>query len=368
MSHSRKARIGILALLAGLTFGTLATAQEACSTYTVQAGDTLGAISMAAYGRLDHQTLFNANAEILRENPSAVAPGTQLRIPCEDGRLTAAEVIAPIAKVAAVAPAASVTPADSGGAYRPKIRILTGGDWYPFVDEGLSGGGAMVRVATAALTRAGNDHPFTIGWIDDWESHLNIFLPDGSFDLSVAWYVPDCTKLDTASDLTRYTCLNFSFSDPLYDSVFGFFAQKDSPFAEAKTFADLQGARICRPESYSFHDLEAQGLMEPAITLSVPEWAEDCFEGLVDGTYDIATIESQLSNITIADMGLTDQIVENPRLTSIQSAAVMAFTANPKAAEYLGYVNRGLADLRATGEWNSIVSSSLKEAYDKTAE
>jgi ABC-type amino acid transport substrate-binding protein len=57
------------------------------------------------------------------------------------------------------------------------------------------------------------------------------------------------------------------FFDPLYDSVFGFFAQKDNPYAGAKTFDDLKGARICRPESYSLHDLEAVGLMEPVVTL-----------------------------------------------------------------------------------------------------
>ncbi len=108
--------------------------------------------------------------------------------------------------------------------------------------------------------------------------------------------------------------------------------------------------------------------MEPAITLSVPEWAEDCFQGLVDGTYDVATIESQLSNITIEDMGLADQIVENPRLSSIQSAAVMAWKDNPKARAYLDIINRGLAEMRQSGEWNSIVSGSLKEAFDQSAE
>lgn len=344
-----------------LGFAPQARAQEACSTYVVQDGDTLGAISMAAYGLLDYQTLFNANADLLRGDPTVLAAGTEIRVPCPDGRLTATEVVQPIAEAVAGEVAAAES---SSGEYRPKIRILTGGDWFPFVDETLSGGGAMVRVATTALNRGGNDFAYSIGWIDDWESHLHVLLPNGTFDLSVAWYVPDCATLDLASDLTRYTCLNFAFSDPLYDSVFGFFAQKDNPFAGAASFAELKGARICRPESYSFHDLEAEGLMEPAITLSVPEWAEDCFEGLIDGTYDVATIESQLSNITIADMGYADQIVENPRLSSIQSAAVMAWKENPKAGEYLEIINRGLAEMRATGEWNSIVSSSLQEAFD----
>lgn len=342
-----------------------AAAQEACSSYVVQEGDTLGTISMAAYGTLDYQTIFNANADLLRDDPTALPPGTEIRIPCADGRLTATEVIQPIAEAVA-AEAAAAEPASGG--YRQKIKVLTGGDWFPFTDETLTGGGAMVRVATTALTRGSDAHGFTLGWIDDWESHLHVLLPNGSFDLSVAWYIPDCSALDQASELTSYTCLNFLFSDPLYDSVFGFFAQKDSPFANAKSFEDLKGARICRPESYSLHDLEAVGLVEPVITLSVPEWAEDCFDGLIDGTYDVATIESQLSNITIQGMGYVDQIIENPRLSSIQSAAVMVWKDNPRAREYLDIINRGLAEMRQSGEWNAIVSSSLKEAFDKSAE
>lgn len=354
-----------LALTASLGLAQSVRAQEDCSTYVVRQGDTLGTISMAAYGRLDYQTLFNANAELLRNDPGTLIAGTEIRIPCADGRLTATEVIQPIAEAVA-AETASAQPAS--GEYRQKIRVLTGGDWFPFTDETLTGGGAMVRVATTALTRGGDRYAYSLGWIDDWEAHLNVLLPNGSFDLSVAWYIPDCTALDQASELTRYTCLNFIFSDPLYDSVFGFFAQKDSAFAGAKTFADLKGARICRPESYSLHDLEAVGLVEPVVTLAVTDWAEDCFQGLVDGTYDIATIESQLSNITIQDMGLTDQIVENSRLSSIQSAAVMAWKANPKAREYIDIVNRGLAEMRQSGEWNTIVSGSLKEAFDRSAE
>ena len=258
MIPNPRPHVVFVAMFAVLACVSSATAQEACSTYVVQEGDTLGTISMTAYGTLDYQTLFNANADLLRADPTALAAGTEIRIPCADGRLTEAEVVQPIAEaVAAEAVAAETTT----GEYHQKIRVLTGGDWFPFTDETLTGGGAMVRVATTALNRGGNDYAYSLAWIDDWEAHLNVLLPNGTFDLSVAWYIPDCSKLDQASDLTRYTCLNFIFSDPLYDSVFGFFAQKDNPYAGAKTFDDLKGARICRPESYSLHDLEAVGLM-----------------------------------------------------------------------------------------------------------
>lgn len=355
------------AVLAGTALALGATcfaqAQEACATYVVKDGDTLGSISMAAYGRLDYQLIFNANADALRSGGRTVEPGTQLNIPCEDGRLTKTAAIAPIEPVVPTTESSGET----SGKYLPAIRIATGGDWYPFADEGLSGGGFLIRLTSTAFVRSGTEYPFKIDWVDDWDSHLTTLLPADAFDLSVAWYQPDCNNIDQVSEFTRNLCLNYLFSDSLYDAVFGFFAKNDNPYADAKTFADLKGARICRPEGYSYHDLDAEGLMEPVITLAIPPMVGDCFEGLVDGTYDIATIESQAAQVVIQELGIADQVVENPRITSIQAIAAMAWKANPRALEYLTYLNRGLAQMRDSGEWNDIVSSSLKEANEKLA-
>lgn len=348
-------------LLGAAVLPGLAQAQEACTTHVVQEGDTLGSISMAAYGKLDYQLLFNANAALLRDGAAALKPGTDLVIPCADGRLTESEVIAPL-EAAAPEPAAS-----GSGGYKPTVRFVTGGDWYPFADEGLTGGGFMLRLVSTAMVRANNDHPFTIGWVDDWSSHQTTLLPSLAFDISVAWYQPDCASLDTVSDQTRDLCLNYIFSDSLYDAVFGFFAAKGGAFEGATSFAELKGARICRPEGYSMHDLDAEGLMDPVVTISVPPLSTDCFQGLVDGTYDIATVESQLGAVAIQELGIADKVVENPRITSIQAIAAMGYKANPRALEFMTYLNRGLAEMRESGEWNDIIASSLKEANEKLA-
>ena len=67
----------------------IASAQEACTTYTVKDGDTLGSIAQAAYGSYNYQMIFNANREAIADNPSSLPVGLQLVLPCEDGRLTA---------------------------------------------------------------------------------------------------------------------------------------------------------------------------------------------------------------------------------------------------------------------------------------
>ena len=94
--------LGFLLLLAPAAF-----AQEACETYTVQEGDTLGSISLAAYGELNYQLLYNENFEVLRVNPSTPAPGTILRIPCAVGSIAAGDETATEPVAEPVSPAAA---------------------------------------------------------------------------------------------------------------------------------------------------------------------------------------------------------------------------------------------------------------------
>ncbi|OZA11880.1 MAG: hypothetical protein B7Y02_08160 [Rhodobacterales bacterium 17-64-5] len=363
-----------LALLTAIVAPPL-HAQEACSAYTVQPGDTLGSISMAAFGRLDYQVLYNANVEVLRLDPSVPPPGTILRIPCEDGRISADDSLPGVPEAItnpAIDPtidaASEVTDSDAAfTAYRPMIRIVSGDDWVPFADPSLTGGGLFLRITTTALDRAGPEYRHTIGWVEDWESHIFALLPSGAFDLATGWYDPDCENLANPSERTQFMCDNFLFSEPIYDSAFAFFSRADNPYAAARTFADLTGARFCRAEGNLFHDLEAQGLMEPAITIQMEDEEEGCLEGLLEGRYDVASFEAQYAPAAFAALGITDEIVQSASLTSIQSSVAIAHKSNPRAQAYIDHLNRGLAILRDSGEWTDIVTGTLAEAESLAA-
>ncbi|MCV2866265.1 transporter substrate-binding domain-containing protein [Albidovulum sediminicola] len=351
-------------LFAAAFFGS-ASAQQACSTYVVQDGDTIGTIAIQAYGTLDYQIVFNANRERIGNDISGLKPGTELILPCPDGRLTADAPIPDVAK-SAEASASRTTPAVDD--YKPKVKFVTGGDWYPFTDEGLTGGGFLIRLVETAMHRAGNDRKYLIGWVDDWDSHMSVLLPAKAYDLSIAWYAPDCGATDTVSEMTQDFCDNYLFSKSLYDAVFGFFTRADSPYAGAKTIADYKGARICRPEGYSMHDLDAAGLIEPAVTISIPPTLGDCAEGVVQGRYDVMSVESQAMVSVRKDLGLGEEFVENAFVTSIQAISAMASRKNARALEFLTELNAGLDEMRDSGEWYDIVASSLKEANEKLSE
>ena len=61
---------------------TLAAGEQA---YTVEAGDTLGSIAQKFYGDSSQwRKIYDANRSALGDNPDAIKPGTQIRIPPKD--------------------------------------------------------------------------------------------------------------------------------------------------------------------------------------------------------------------------------------------------------------------------------------------
>lgn len=343
---------------AATILATTAAAQEACTTYAVKEGDTLGSIAKAAYGSLDYQILFNANRQVLGANPNGLAPGTELVLPCEDGRLTAD---APLPTIKLEEKTAQRAGGNEVGAYRPKLKFVSGGDWAPFAEESLTGGGITVRLATTAMHRGGNDRDYSVNWVDDWSAHMTALLPTGAFDIGLAWYMPDCEKIELLSEGMARRCTEYDASLPLYEPVSGFYAKRGGKYAGAKTYADFAGARICRPEGYYTFDLEVEGLVAPTIEMVMPKLREECFEKLVFGDVDIVALEVQSAADVIRTLGIEADVTENVYLSKVLSLSALAHKSNPFGREYLAMINRGLTEMRDTGEWYDIISSTLQE-------
>ncbi|SHE75371.1 amino acid ABC transporter substrate-binding protein, PAAT family [Ruegeria intermedia] len=351
------AATAITALSAGA-----AAAQEACSNYTVQDGDTLATISIAAYGTSNYQPIFNANRNII-SNPSNLEPGLVLALPCEDGSLpnglSAQDLIAAAEARNANNKASNV--------YEPPVKILAGGNYAPFSDEGLSGGGLLVRLASTALSRGGNNREHSVSFVNDWGSHLDTLLPLGAFDVGLGWYIPDCSNrsYEWSAETTR-RCNDFDSTVSVYDVVIGFYTLPDSKYAEARSFEDFKGARLCRMDAWFTHDLEEQGVFEPNITMVRPISAAECLDAVLTGTADVASFEVQLAADAMSEMGLTPKdIVENPFVNTIASQRIIAHRSNPFGKQYIAMLNKGLNEMRESGEWYDIVSDTLREHNEK---
>jgi polar amino acid transport system substrate-binding protein len=347
------------ALLAVLP--AVATAQEACTTYTVKEGDTLGQIAQSAYGTYDYQMIFNANRDKLSVTFNNLPAGLELILPCLDGRLT------PDSQLGSIISGQEEQQAsrrNTSKAYQPPLRFVSGNGRKPMSDESLTGGGALVRIATTALQRGGNDYKATVGWVDDWRSHTSTLLPLNAFDVSIAWLMPDCSKLDQLGPEAVDRCTRFDMSLPIYELAFVFTTLTDSPFVNARTYEELAGARICQPRGWSSFPLEQVGLTEPVITPVRLPTATDCGEALLAGEVDALAMPIEASNDTFESLDAMDRVVINPVLVQILSMHLLTSKENPRGKEYIAMLNRGITEMRESGEWYDIISTTFAE-YQK---
>jgi polar amino acid transport system substrate-binding protein len=349
-------------LLAGgiiLALSGVAMAQEACATYVVRDGDTLAEISNTAYGTYDYQQIFNANRDVIAASPNRLEPGTELVLPCLDGRLRPDQELNSITTRETQRFEAARTVSNE---YRPAIRIVAGDGWFPFTDTRVVGGGVLTRLGLTAFTRGGNDRETRLDWVDDWGSHLEVLLPTQAFDLSIGWDGIDCAKMDMLSpDMVR-RCTELVLSDPVYEVVYGIYSLPDNAFAGARSFSDLTGARICRPDGWATADLEVEGLSPPAVAYVQPGDADGCVEALLKGEADVMSIEVESAVDSMERAEATDKLVQNTALIHIASLHFATHKTNDRGREYIKMLNRGLAEMRDTGEWYDIVASTLSEA------
>lgn len=371
-----------------------AKASDASCTlfYVIQPGDSLNKIARFSYGKWDYQLIFSRNVEVLKD-PRNLPVGQMLMIPCANGieptfdmviasQAAAAEAEAAEAEVAAVeeeapqetaetapapqepapesvvataAPAILTSPVD-------KLKLLTASGLPPFSDKSLRGGGMATELANRSLEKLGIKEASRIVFIDDRASHLQDLLIDGSFDLGYPWYRPACEEPDLLEALSpddAWLCKNFTFSEPFYEFVYGFFVPKGEYSLSRTTFLDFSDARICRPDGSSILDLAVNGLTEDDATFVRPETLGECFDLLQAGEVDAVSGEAFEAENLLAERSLFEDIEELPNLGLLQTVHAVAPVGKPGADNAIAAMNLGLIELKVSGEWFRIVGRHL---------
>jgi ABC-type amino acid transport substrate-binding protein len=358
MTFARKLLLGSTALLLS---GAAAQAQEACSSYTVVAGDNLRYIARAAYGDADqYRLIYDANVDKIGEKADLIEIGVTLTLPCDPKTEAAAVAPTPEALPApeTVTPvAATPEPQPAAPAEKP-IAMVTGNGYAPFTDEMLPGGGMMTQLVEMATFRADPSIAYNVSFVNDWQAHIDALLPSGAYDLSFPWVRPNCEGgMLSPGDQAR--CNDFAFSAPFYEIVDGFFATREGGLMEVTSPSGFVGKRICRPEGYTTGVLDAVGLTAPSITLVRSEDVDDCFRALAAGEVDLVSVDAEVGDATVAKLGLIASVGTNPHLSTIVSLHVIAHKSNPRAVAMLGQLDAGLIEMYQSGEWYDIVSTAL---------
>ncbi len=345
---------GAAALVIGLGPGE-SRAQGLCEVYTVVSGDTLSKIAHAAGVAGGYQLVFDANRDVLR-SPNLIEVGQELRIPCADGSLPG--------KVIRIAePEPAPEPADETEVAAteplPPIRFLTAGAYAPFTDENLPEQGLFTELVKTALHHGDPALGHRVVFVNDWGAHLTELLPSGAFDMGFPWYRPDCSRVEFLSPANAQRCTDYDHSEPFFEAVVSHYARRDSPYANVSSYPQLLGARLCRPDGWFTFDLEAQRLVEPNVSMTVPPTQHDCWRALMAGEVDVVTFDALPAEADIDTLKLRDAVVELPTLSTLATLHVFTPKSNPNGQAYLEVLNRGIAEIRASGEWFAIVSRHL---------
>lgn len=346
-----------------LTTATLAslpdTAQAqsiACGgTYTVSAGDTLSRIAQRAYGDPQaFQFLYSANSAKIGANPSLIKLGDVYDVPCLDNQ------------TASTAPEIRT---ETGPERLPfpdqrQIRIVTGTDWAPFLNEDQEQGGMLTEMVNLAMSKSDNQTSYKIDFVNDWGAHLTPLITDMAYDFSIAWFKPNCEQIDRLAEDSQFRCNNFDWTDPVYEQIFGYYTRAADP--APANYADFSGKTICRPSGYATFMLEENDLKEPNISLKRPSSPAECFTGLHDGTYDAVAIATETAAAAIAELGVEAKTRHDESLSQVLTLHAVISKNHPQGNEMLAEFNSGLKKIKSSGEWFQIVLRHLQEHKAKT--
>lgn len=334
--------------------------------HTVQEGDTLNSLAMEAYGLANKWTLiFYANQKQFGNSPILV-PGKKLNIPCIKAQEEVSIEPAGTNATAGTPDASAIEVSKLKG----DLQLLTAGDYQPFTDQALPGGGMITEIVDTALNtlHAEASGPgFQISWVNDWSSHLNPLLVRKTFDMGFPWFQPNCEEYDQLDEPARFRCDKFFFSKPVFEILVLFFTMNDSRFTFANE-ADVVGKRLCRPTGYFTFDLDKNGrnwVKEEKIILIRPQSVEECFQMLERGELDAVAINEFTGRAAVKKLNLGKRIRVIERPVSLLNLHVIIAKTHPRARTYLHYINSSLTHLKETGIYDAIVDKHLSRFWGR---
>ncbi|MRU16126.1 transporter substrate-binding domain-containing protein [Roseovarius sp. A21] len=330
---------------------------ETCGgTYTVQPGETLSQIAEAQYGDAElWARIHGDNLEMLGETPDNLRAGMRLRLRCVNGLPKGLSGGANVAVSGAVAPAR--------GNPAVRIDILTAGDFWPFADQALPGGGLLAEVVQAAMEAADPEQGFAIHWVNDRASHHEPLLSNVLLDMGFPWSRPDCE-----AEPDRKRCETLMFSSPLFEVLELLFVDNTRPLT-FESEADMQGKTLCRPKGLSTYIFEQDGrnwLRDNVISLKIAASPEACFRLLIEGQVDGVVLNEFLGHQTIKALGLEDRIAPvQGQPISIDTLHMVAHRAHPAGKSLLDVFDAGLAKIRANGTYQRIVDEHMARVWEE---
>ena len=332
------------------------------TTYTVARGDMLTSVAARAYGDAElASAIFAANKEALHDENTLLI-GDQLFVPCLDRNwpqsLQAAvenESTDPIVgklsePIGSIAPAIAPPPQTT----KLALRAVSVSDFPPFAGKALTEGGLATDLVRRAIANADENREVIVGFVNDWNSHLEDLLPSGAFDVSFPWIRPDCENPKNLPPAMRQRCETFAFSRPIVELAVAYFRRIDDLPAPVTERGTLAGKRMCQSSQVGF--LNLQDRFPEAVAQTAPT-AKACFILLKAGEIEIVALPQHQAEAVIRRMGIAGSVAEIEHLRTLHSLHAIALRGHSAGESAIALIDRGLENLMMSGDWFNVVVS-----------
>ncbi|MDI9244614.1 transporter substrate-binding domain-containing protein [Marinobacter sp. CHS3-4] len=213
------------------------------------------------------------------------------------------------------------------------VTIATG-EWEPYLGEDLKGGGPVAELVSAAFKNQGWDVSFEyFPWKRGFE-----MTSSGKIDASIVWSRND----ERAAEV--------NFSDPVINLDTVIFHTKGSP-VEWQNESDLKNVHMGGVIGYDYGFVKE----EDGYNLSRVSEAASNYKKMVSGRVDAVLEERLVGQQIVKELGVGDKVVTNPKPIKSKPYFLVVGKENPRHAEILDTFNRGLEELRANGQYDTIL-------------
>jgi polar amino acid transport system substrate-binding protein len=223
------------------------------------------------------------------------------------------------------------------------LRLVTGPDYKPFTDPSLPQGGMHAEIVEAAFAKVG-DHvtiefePWARGYADAQRG-----LYDATF--------PYARTAEREQD--------FLYSDALYAQINRPYVMSGS-LLQAGALGELAGRTMCFPHGYFLTGQVKAMIDQNELKLEAPDSMQQCFKMLKAGRVDfVNSIDAQARAASMQLFGSINAVKPLAVAISAASDNLIVSRRHPDRDRILADFNRGLALLKASGEFDAIVKRHL---------
>ncbi|BEV71764.1 hypothetical protein THUN1379_12460 [Paludibacterium sp. THUN1379] len=234
-------------------------------------------------------------------------------------------------------------------AARPMSIVLSNQEYPPYEGQSLAGHGLLSRVVSEAFR------------LQNVKVHY-VFYPNnrnlqsartGAVDGSLGWAITPERQKDLL------------YTDPVMSLRMVFFQRKDHPLSW-KSLQDLSDSRIgiTTGNTYSqeFGRLQSAGILH---TETSPDDLSN-LRKLLAGHIDLFPIDSEVGALMLMQhfpRAQRVQVEAQDKPFWIAKVHVVIWRHHPQAAELVRRFNRGLSQLRASGEFNRLIENTRNQIY-----